>query len=146
MGKKNRKLKIKKNKEKLSYEDSLIAGGFPSSKDQNTMKEFQAVDGWKDKYKIVEKIEDSRFVYLGKRLIYQNDPEILPKKEYNEIHSDIAKKILNPEETKFTTIPMAEKLIDDIRAEKRISDEKLNYMNEIDQYLKEMRKIYEKAI
>ena len=138
--------KDKKNKEKLSHEDSLIAGGFPSSKDQNIMKEFQAVDDWKSKYNIISKIEDSRFIYFGKRLIYQNDPEILPKKEYNEIHSDIAKKILNPEETKFTTIPMAEKLIDDIRAEKRISDEKLNYMNEIDQYLKEMRKIYEKAI
>jgi len=41
---------------------------------------------------------------------------------------------------------MAEKLIDDIRAEKDISDEKLNYMNEIDQYLKQMRQTYETAI
>jgi len=138
--------KNKKNKEKLSHEDSLIAGGFPSPKDQNTMKEFQAADNWKNKYKIISKIEDSRFIYLGKRLIYQNDPESLPKNEYNEIHLDIAKKILNPEETRFTTIPMAEKLIDDIRAEKEASDEKLDYMNEIDKYLKQMRQTYEKAI
>ena len=41
---------------------------------------------------------------------------------------------------------MAEKLIDDIRAEKDISDEKLNYMNEIDQYLKQMRQTYEKDV
>jgi len=138
--------KDKKNKEKLSHEDSLFAGGFPSTEDQNTMKEFQAVDDWKNKYKIISKIQDSRFIYLGKRLIYQNDPESLPKKEYEEIHSDIAKKILNSEETRFTTIPMAEKLIDDIRAEKNISDEKLDYMNEIDQYLKQMRQTYEKAL
>ena len=138
--------KDKKNKEKLSYEDSLIAGGFPSQKDQNTMKEFQSINDWKNKYKIISKIEDSRFIYLGKRLIYQNDPESLSKKEYDEIHSDIAKKILNPEETRFTTLPMAEKLIDDIRAEKDISKEKLDYMNKIDQYLKQMRQTYEKAL
>ena len=56
------------------------------------------------------------------------------------------KKILNPEETRFTTLPAAEKLIDDIRAEKNISNEKLDYMNEIDQYLKQMRQTYEKVL
>ena len=94
----------------------------------------------------ISKIEDPRFIYFGKRLIYQNDPESLPKKEYAEIHSDIAKKILNPEETRFTTLPMAEKLIDDIRAENGVSNEKLDYMDKIDQYLKQMRQTYEKAI
>ena len=39
-----------------------------------------------------------------------------------------------------------EKLIDDIRAEKNISAEKLDYMNEIDQYLKQMRQTYEKVL
>ena len=57
----------------------------------------------------------------------------------------LLKKILNPEETRFTTIPMAEKLIDDIRAEKNVSSEKLDYMNEIDVYLKQMRVFYEQA-
>ena len=40
---------------------------------------------------------------------------------------------------------MAEKLCDDIRNEKNISREKLDYMNDIDAYLHEMRRIYEKA-
>ena len=79
-------------------------------------------------------------------MIYQNDPKALSAKEYEQIHSDIAKKILNPEETRFTTLPMAEKLIDDIRAEKDISAEKLDYMNELDQYLKQIRQIYEKVL
>ena len=137
----------KKNKttEELSHEDNLYAGGFPTPKDRNTMQEFQSVDDWQKKYKIISKIEDSRFVYLGKRLIYQNDPKALPTKEYEQIHLDIAKKILNVEETRFTTIPMAEKLIDDIRAEKGVSTEKLDYMNEINEYLKQMRVFYEQA-
>ena len=132
--------------EELSHEDNLYAGGFPNPEDRNTMQEFQSVDDWQKKYKIISKIEDSRFVYLGKRLIYQNDPKALPTKEYEQIHSDIAKKILNPEETRFTTLPMAEKLIDDIRSEKDISAEKLDYMNKIDQYLKQMRQTYEKVL
>lgn len=133
-------------KELLSYEDSLYAGGFPSPKDQNIMKEFQEVNDWSKKYKIISKIEDSRFIYFGKRLIYQNDPKALPVKEYEKIHSDVAKKLLSTEETKFTTIPMAEKLIDDIRAEKDISKEKIDYMDDIDIYISEMRATYEKAL
>ena len=41
---------------------------------------------------------------------------------------------------------MAEKLIDDIRVEKGVSAEKLDYMNEINEYLKQMRQTYEKAL
>ena len=41
---------------------------------------------------------------------------------------------------------MAEHLIDSIRAEKDISKEKLDYINEVDAMIKEMRVIYEKAL
>ena len=40
---------------------------------------------------------------------------------------------------------MAEKLIDDIRVAKDVSSEKLNYMNEINEYIQQMRVSYEKA-
>ena len=41
---------------------------------------------------------------------------------------------------------MAEHLIDSIRAEKDITKEKLDYINEVDAMIKEMRVIYEKAL
>ena len=91
-------------------------------------------------------IEDPRFKYFGKRLIYQNQPEVLNKNEYKEIHQDIAKKILNIKEENFTTIPMAENLIDNMRNEKNISKEKLEYVNDIDIYISDMRKNYEKIL
>ena len=47
--------------------------------------------------------------------------------------------------SRWTTIPMAESLIDNIRNEKDISDAKLSYMNKIDEYLQQMRAFYEKA-
>ena len=54
-------------------------------------------------------------------------------------------KILSIEEVRWTTIPMAESLIDNIRNEKDISDEKLNYMNKVDEYIQQIRVFYEKA-
>ena len=71
------------------------------------MDEFQGNNDWKKKNDIVAKLEDQRFRHFGKRLIYQNQPEVLNKNEYEEIHQDIARKILSVEETGFTTIPMA---------------------------------------
>ena len=41
---------------------------------------------------------------------------------------------------------MAEHLIDSIRAEKDIDKEKLEYMNEVDAMIKEMRVLYESAL
>jgi len=113
--------------------------------DQEKMEAFHETDDWGKRNQIVNELDDFRFRYLGKRLIYQNQSDTLSKEEYNTIHSDIAKKILSVEETRFTTLPMAEKLCDDIRNEKNISREKLDYMNDIDAYLHEMRRIYEKA-
>ena len=93
----------------------------------------------------LSKIKDSRFFYFGKRLIYQNSPKTLSTEEYKKIHSNIAEKILSTEEVRWTTIPMAESLIDNIRNEKDISDEKLNYMNKVDEYIQQIRVFYEKA-
>jgi exodeoxyribonuclease-1 len=137
--------KDNKNNHLLSHEDSIYAKGFPSPEDQETMKSFHEANDWAKKNEIISKIKDERFIYFGKRLIYQNSPKSLNPKEYKEIYSDIAKKILSTEETRWTTIPMAESLIDNIRNEKDISDAKLSYMNKIDEYLQQMRTFYEKA-
>ena len=56
------------------------------------------------------------------------------------------KKILDINEDRFQTIPMSEQLCDNMRAEKNIPKEKLDYINEIDEWLHQQRKIYEKAV
>ena len=70
----------------------------------------------------------------------------MPKEVYDRIHKETAERVLRLEEKNFTTIPMAEHLIDSIRAEKDISKEKLDYINEVDEMIKEMRIVYEKAL
>jgi exodeoxyribonuclease-1 len=131
---------------KLAYEDRLVLDGFPDEQDKSTMEEFQSIDEWSKKNQTISKIKDSRYKHFGKRLIYQNQPEVLSKDEYKEIQKDIAKKILSVEETNFTTIPMAESLIDNMRNEKGITKKKLDYVNDIDAYILEIRKVYEKAL
>ena len=101
------------------------------------MKEFHLIED--NRYEHVLKLQDSRFKYFGERLIYQNEPQALPREVYNRIHTDTAERVLKLEEKNFTTIPMAEHLIDSIRAEKDISKEKLDYINEVDAMIKEMR-------
>ena len=109
------------------------------------MKKFHTID-WSQRFSLLQSLKDPRFKYFGERLIYQNEPESLPKNDFDRIHIETAKRLLSLEEENFTTIPMAEQLIDNIRAEKDISSEKLEYMNEINEMIKEMRIKYEKAI
>ena len=140
-----KKEKSKDKDEKNLVENLLYSNGFASQHDQEKMEAFHETDDWGKRNQIVNELDDFRFRYLGKRLIYQNQSDALSKKEYNEIHTDIARKILNVEEDRFTTIPMSEKLCDDMRNEKGISKEKLDYINEIDEWLHQQRRIYEKA-
>tara|TARA_A100000164_G_C21925717_1_gene782961 strand:+ start:224 stop:1807 length:1584 start_codon:yes stop_codon:yes gene_type:complete len=127
--------------------NQLYSGGFidDNSIDAKIMKEFHLIE-WDKRYELVLKFQDKRLKYFGERLIYQNKPEVLPKEVYNKIHVETAERVLRLEEKNFTTIPMAEHLIDSIRAEKDITKEKLDYINEVDAMIKEMRVIYEKAL
>ena len=75
-------------------ENLLYSNGFASQHDQEKMAAFHETDDWGKRNQIVNELDDFRFCYLGKRLIYQNQSDALSKEDYNAIHSDIAKKIL----------------------------------------------------
>jgi len=145
-----KKLKYTSKEDKRTANDphnQLYSGGWlnEDSPDYNIIQKFHTTD-WDKRYEQVIKIKDPRFKYFGERLIYQNEPEALPKEVYEKIHRETAERVLRLEEKNFTTIPMAEHLIDSIRAEKDITKEKLDYINEVDEMIKEMRVIYEKAL
>jgi len=142
-----REKKEKSNDKKEELVENLLYGGsWPTKPDEEKMTAFHATDDWNERNKIASSFSDSRFRFLGKRLVYQNQSDALSKKEYNEIHTDIAKKILNINEDRFQTIPMSEQLCDNMRAEKNIPKEKLDYINAIDEWLHQQRRIYEKAL
>ncbi len=54
-----------------------------------------------------EKFSDERFSYFAKRLIYEENPEVLGKDEYKKIHRAIAGQILSTNDEKWNTVPKA---------------------------------------
>ena len=125
--------------------NQLYSGGFFEKEEEKKAEIFHTLD-WGDRYDLVSKFNDSRYKYFGERLIYQNQPEALPRDIYNRINIETAERVLRLEEKNFTTIPMAEHLIDSIRNEKDITKKKMDYINEVDEMIKEMRIFYEKIL
>ena len=82
--------------------------------------------------------------YFGKRLIYEEKPDLLPKKEYNEIHKSIAKRLLSTNSEKWNTIPRTYSEIDTLREkfEREGKPENLTILDDINAYVEELEKHY----
>ncbi len=159
----DRMLKIRKNKnfiEKFTNilidkgEDKELIGdqsekpieeqlyyGFPSSKDNYLMSDFHAAE-WEKKYEIAEKISDVRYREFAKRVIYNEKPEHLPKKEVKKRDKMIAEKILTTEKCKWNTIPAAYQEIDDLRENEDEDELDMERINEIDDYIQELEQFH----
>ncbi len=159
----DRMLKIRKNKnfiEKFTNilidkgEDKELIGdqsekpieeqlyyGFPSSKDNYLMSDFHAAE-WEKKYEIAEKISDVRYREFAKRVIYNEKPEHLPKKEVKKRDKMIAEKILTTEKCKWNTIPAAYQEIDDLRENEDEDELDMERINEIDEYIQELEQFH----
>jgi exodeoxyribonuclease-1 len=127
-------------------EESIYAGGFAKPEDQKTMVDFHKSD-WKGKLGLSEKFKDERFSYFAKRLIYEENPEVLGKDEYKKIHRAIAGQILSTNDEKWNTVPKAFKDIDDLRVKyDELKDEKtLAMLSDLSEYIEEIQTKYESA-
>ena len=74
--------------------EEQIYNGFPSSKDNYLMSDFHAAE-WDKKYEIAEKITDIRSKEFAKRVIYNEKPEYLPKRNVKRTNSENYKNIIN---------------------------------------------------
>ncbi len=127
-------------------EESIYSGGFAKPEDQKMMVDFHKSD-WKGKLGLSEKFKDERFSYFAKRLIYEENPEVLGKDEYKQIHRAIAGQILSTNDEKWNTVPKAFKDIDDLRVKyDELKDEKtLGMLNDLSEYIEEIQTKYESA-
>ena len=85
--------------------------------------------------------------YFAKRLIYEENPEVLGKDEYKKIHRAIAGQILSTNDEKWNTVPKAFKDIDDLRVKyDELMDEKtLGMLSDLSEYIEEIQTKYESA-
>ena len=133
------------SQEDICEEESLY--NFPPVEDNKLLPGFHQAD-WEKKLNYLQKFKDKRFHYFGKKLIYQEKPDLLPKEDYDEIHNTIVKRVLSTsDEKKWNTIPRTYKEIDDLRAkfEKNKDIKKLKMLDDINVYVEELEKVYSRA-
>ena len=126
------------------YAEESIYSKFTSNKDTALFPAWHAAN-WKDKLRLLEKFDDERLVGFGKKIIYQEAPEVLPPDIFRTIKKGIARRILSEKKEKWWTIPTAMVEIDNLR--EKYSDEndeeKLKFLDEFDKYIISIQKKYE---
>ncbi len=142
----NEEKEMTKSQDDIKPEDSLYAGGFPDNEDKSKMVDFHNAD-WDKKIYISNQFRDQRYKYFAQRLIYEESPQSLSVPDYNEIHKHIAKQLLSTDNEKWNTIPKSYQQLDTLRVkyEEEKDDEKLFFIEEINNYLEQIHNIYEKA-
>ena len=128
------------------YEEESIYKKFTPAEDNKIMPEFHKAN-WDKKLTIIDKFNDERLRYFGKKLLYEEKPELLPKELFNLMHKKIAKKLLSTNEEKWNTIPRTYSEIDTLREkfDREEKKDKLAILNEINAYVEELEKIYSSA-
>ena len=126
------------------YPEESIYKQFPTDHDNKIMPEFHKAD-WKDKFSVLQKFKDERMQYFGKKILYEESPQSLPKNEYNSVHKEIASRILSTNEEKWNTIPRTYNEIDTLRNKFKDDKDKLKALEDINSYIEEMEKMYQKA-
>ena len=99
------------------------------------------------KLNIANKFSQERYIYFAKKIIYEENPNLLPKEDYNLIHRAIAEKILSTSDEKWNTIPKTYNELDNLRVkyENNNDIESLNLMNEINEFIEEIEIKYQSA-
>ncbi len=102
---------------------------------------------WKDKLIMLDKFEDERMVSFGKKIIYQESPETLPSDMFKTIQREIAGRILSDKKEKWWTCKEFYFECDNLREKytNEKDEEKLIFLDEINTFVENIQKKYEKA-
>ena len=76
------------------------------------LAQFHEKDNWADKYKIALSIKDPRSNFMLKRLIFDESPKTLSKKDFKMVHRELHDRLVVNQERPFTTIPEAMNYVD----------------------------------
>ena len=132
-----------KSQEDIYAEESIYTK-FTSNKDTALFPAWHSAS-WKDKLNLLDKFDDKRLVGFGKKIIYQEAPEVLPKDMLKSIKREIAKRILSERHEKWWTIPTCFNEIDTLRDKytNENDQEKLKFLDELNNYVMSIQRKYE---
>jgi len=134
-----------KSQEDIYAEESIYTK-FTSAKDTNLFPLWHAAS-WKDKLKMLDKFEDNRLISFGKKIIYQESPETLPKEIFKKIKREIAKRIFSEKKEKWWTCKEFYYECDNLREKysNRNDQQRLKFLDELNSYVESIEKKYKNA-
>ena len=126
------------------YPEESIYNKFTSNKDTALFPAWHATS-WKDKLKLLDKFEDKRLIGFGKKIIYQEAPEVLPPDMLKTIKKAIAKRILSEKREKWWTVSTCFTEIDTLRDKysDENDEEKLKFLDELNEHIMSIQQKYE---
>jgi len=132
-----------KSQEDIYAEESIYTK-FTSNKDTSRFGAWHAAS-WKDKLNLLDKFEDKRLVGFGKKIIFQEAPEVLPPDIFKTIQRGIAKRILSEKREKWWTVSTCFTEIDTLRDKysDQNDEKKLKFLDELNEYIMSVQKKYE---
>ena len=133
------------SQEDITAEESIYTR-FTPKKDTLLFSKWHEAS-WKDKLVMLDKFEDERLIDFGKKIIYQESPEILPKSVFQNIKRGIAKRILSEKKEKWWTCKEFYNECDNLREKytNEKDNEKLKFLDEINEFVMSVEKKYENA-
>ena len=134
-----------KSQEDIYAEESIYTK-FTSNKDTALFPAWHTAS-WKDKLKLLDKFDDKRLIGFGKKIIYQEAPEVLPPDMFKKIKIGIAKRILSEKKEKWWTVKECFFEIDNLRDKysDQNDEEKLKFLDEFNEFIMSIEKKYENA-
>ena len=135
-----------KSQEDVYAEESIYSGNFTSSKDVLLFSTWHSAP-WKDRLKLLDKFDDERMRSFGKKIIYQEAPDVLPKDIFNSVKRGIAKRILSEKKERWWTVNMCFSEIDTLRDQYDNENdvETLKTLETINNYVMSVQQKYENA-
>jgi len=132
-----------KTQETLFAEESIYEK-FTSNKDTSLFSSWHSAP-FKEKLRLLDKFDDPRLVSFGKKIIYEEAPEVLPPDMLRSIKLGIAKRILSENNEKWWTVSRSYLEIDNLRDkyENENDQEKLKFLDELNEYVMSVQKKYE---
>ena len=126
------------------YAEESIYNKFTSNKDTALFPAWHAAS-WKDKLKLLDKFDDERLITFGKKIIYQEAPEILPPDMFKSIKRSISKRILSNKFEKWWTVSSCYNEIDTLRDKysNEHDQEKLKFLDELNDFVMSVEKKYQ---
>ncbi len=121
------------------YAEESIYKKFISTNDSFLMKEFQKAE-WINKFTIMERFKDERLKYFAEILIFEEQPNLLKRKNFLKIKEHFKKRILSKNKEKWLTIYDAYKKIDDLRIKYDNNNENLFILEDVNKYIENLEK------